>query len=301
MPKQKDRYFPMVGRGLQTTGGDRSEQPDEWAVLQDVEAEGGNLEARMGRVLLQHIANPTSIMAFDGTNDRVDFPTALALGTLLGLKWTIEILFKSTSVAASRVIIGKFDATAVGLVVTHTSSSTVTVAIRDSAGNTTTLTHSGVAAGTLCGLQVTRDGATLRSYLNGDVQTGTMNATNLLDVGQISGGTTNGASWHLGSIGKFVGWSVVRDTQEDLYERRINPRHKDCLWDYVFEDSTAHDIIDRGAAQMHAQTLGSPAFNATALANNAMPIQGLGYARRKNGTRELDIIAGGTAYAATVT
>lgn len=297
--KQRDRYFDF-SKGLQTTGYDRSGEPDEFDVFQDVETDFGVAEARKGKVLLRLFTHATNIMAFDGVNDRVDFPAELALNTVLGTRWTVEILFKTTSVAANHYLIGSATG-ACGLTIRHTTSSTVVVVVTDSAAAASTLTFTGVAAGTLCGLQVTRDGATVAGYLNGDTQTTTMSATTLLATGAISAGTDNGASWHLGAIDTFRGWSVARTTRADLYSRRMTPRHRDCLWDFCFETGTGGDILDRGRNQYHATTAGSPAFNATLLANNPAPVQGLAYNVRKNGTREIVAVVAGTVQTAAVT
>lgn len=296
--KDKKRYFTFE-RGLQNTSFGRSGRVDDFFVFQDVDVDHGDIESRKGRVLLARVANATSIMAFDGVNDRVDFPAELALDTILGLYWTVEILFKTTTLAANHFVIGSATGSC-GLTVKQTTGSAVVVTVKDSAAASVALTHSGVAAATLCGLQVTRSGSVLTSYLNADVQTGTMSATNLLATGAISAGTDNGANWHLGAIDTFRGWTVARTTRRDLYQRRMNPRAKDCLWDFDSTDNTAHDWIDKGRNQYHAVPAGSPAFNAAALANNASQVQGLGYSVRKNGTREVVAVIAGTAYSAAV-
>jgi len=271
-------------RGLQNPS---QQRPDDFTTFQDIEHDGGGgIEIRHGSQRLGRITNALGILDADGTNDRVDFPSHAAL-VPLGTVFTLEILFQTDDISANAVVLGPQGASACGVKITHTSTSTVTALFTDSAAATTTLTWTGIAAATVCGLQLVRDGASLTGYLNGTTQTGTMSATNSLASGAYSAFTNNGADWMNGGIDKLTIWKIARTTHQDLYRRLLNPRNRNVLFDWVFNQGSQSDVIDRGIYNAHATTSGSPTWARANLACNPAPIAGMAYSVRRDGTREL--------------
>lgn len=301
MSKERIRLQSDVGfkRALQTTNNGRSGRIDDFNVFQNVETDLGGAQARKGLVRLARIANSTGIMDADGTNDRVDFPAHASLVSL-GTVFTLEILFQTDDIASTRCVLGPASGTACGVKIQHTSTSTVTVLVTDSAANTTTLTFTGIAAATVCALQLVRDGASLTAWLNGTTATGTMNATNALASGAYSAFTSNGSNWMDGGIDNLRIWKIARATHADAYCRLLNPRNQKVMFCWVFNDSTAHDVLDQGPYGAHATTAGSPTWARSPIALNPAPVQALGHSERKNGRRDLVAMVRGSMYAAEI-
>ena len=294
--KDRIRNFTF-DRGLQDPGQDR---PDDFNGFQDVEHDGGGgVEARKGSVLLGKITNALGIMDADGTNDRVNFPSHASL-VPLGTVWTLEMLFQADSLGADSFFLGPQTGTAAGITVKQTTTSTLVVTVTDSAAAATTLTWTGQAVSTVIGLQVVRDGASLTGYLNGTTATGTMSATNSLSSGSYSAFTNNGANWADGGIDYIRIWKAARTTHQDLYRRLLNPRNRNVLFDWVFNEGSQSDVIDRGIYGAHGTTAGSPTWARANLAVNPAPISGLAYSVRRDGTRELVAATHGRFYTATV-
>lgn len=291
--KTRDRHHRW-DRGLQTTGGEYSGRPDDFTTFQDVILARGRLDNRGGMARLARLTSVDgNIMSFDGTNDRVDFPTL----TALPLVFTVELVWVTDSLAANRQILGKQGASAVGLSIVHTSTSTVTVTFRDSGGSTTTLTWTGVGAADIHALQIVRNGASFTGWLDGVTQTGVVSASLLGATGALSAGTDNGATWFLGSIDYLRIWDVARTERRDLNSRLLNPRNRHVMYCWVFTQGSADDIIDQGIRVAHATTAGSPTWASRGpLVTNPWPIQGMGYSVRANGDRELVVANGGRVH-----
>lgn len=272
--------------------------PDEFSTFQNVETDLGMLDVRKGRVRIGTITNSTQILDADGSDDTVTFPVVMIPASVT--KWTVEILWVNDSVAASKYVIGRATATATAIKIQHTSSSTVVVTVTDSAATATTLTFTGIGAAVTCGLQLTRDGATLTGWLNGTTVTGTMSATNSTATGTFAAFADNGGDFLNGGIDYLRVWDIVRTTKRDIYSRSLNPYHKNVLYDWVFVTDSLGDIVDRGRRGAHAASIGTPAFTKDALCLNAAPIQGIGYNVRATGTRELIVANGGRHYTAQI-
>ena len=301
MGKERDRRVSW-SRGLQTTVGDTSSSPEDFSTFQDVDTSGGGCDGRKGMVRLARIANEVGILDFDGTNDAASLNShgSWPLGTV----FTVEILFQVDDIASDRFIIGKKTASGTGITIKQTTTSTVVLVVTDSAAATTTLTWTGIAAATVCGLQLVRNGATLTGWLNGTTQTGTMTATTTLATGLASFGVDNGAGWLDGGIDYCRMWNIARTTKRDIYKRLDNPRNKHVLFDWVFTQGTGATpcVLDRSARENHtANVAGTPAWTRAPIAKNPNPIQALAYNVRRNGTRELVILNGGRLHTATVT
>jgi len=163
-----------------------------------------------------------------------------------------------------------------------------------------TLTWTSIAAGTLCGLQITRDGATITGWLNGTTKTGSIGAATSLSNGLYTAGADNSGSYFDGRIDYLRAWRSVRTSRKDIFYRLLNPRSKDVLFNYVFSQGEADDVLDYGVLGAHATVAGSPAWDGAPLAINPAPIQALSYNVRKDGTREVVAVAYGRVHTATV-
>lgn len=294
--KNRARFFTFT-KGLSTTT--NGKLPDEFSTFQNVETDLGQLDVRKGRVRIGTITNSTQILDADGSDDTVPMGN-IPLVPVSTTKWTFEILWTNDSVAASKYVIGRNGSSACGLKIQHTSTSTVVATITDTAANATTLTWTGIDADVTCGLQITRDGATLTGWLNGTVVTGSMSATNDTAAGTWNAFSDNGANFLNGGIDYIRIWNIVRTTRRDIYSRLLNSRHKNVLYDWVFTTDSIGDIIDRGSRGVHCVPTGTPAFTKNALCLNHANIQGIGYNVRNTGTRELVIQAGGLQKTMTI-
>lgn len=297
--KARPRYFDF-SRGLTTTRYGRSGRADDFQTFQDVEIDRGGASARKGMVRVGRITNSNTICDFDGTNDSVNLVSASPLTGCALTQWTLEVLFQTDSTASDRYILGKAAAGSVGVTIKHTTTPAVVVVIEDSAAATTTLTFSSITAGTLCALAVVRDGANLTAWLNGSTTTGTMSATNALAAGVHAFGKNNGANWFDGRIDRATFWNTARTNRKGLYGRLLNPRNPHVLFDYVFEQDSAGDVLDRSKYGLHAQTSGTPSFAGASLANNPAPVQALAMNVRRSGARELVAVSYGRIHTATV-
>lgn len=294
--KTRDRFFSFRG-GLKTSGPEGF--PDGYETFQDVEVDDGGCDSRGGMVRLARIANTESVMDFDATNNYATLPSGFH--TTIGTVWTLEILFETDTITADRYIMGRNGAGAACISIRQTTTSTVVAVITDSAANAVTLTWTSIAAGTLCGLQIVRNGTAITGWLNGTTQTGTLAANNTGATGAVTFGRDNTGGYHDGGTDNCRVWSVARTTKRDLYRRLLNPRSRAVLFCWVFTQGAGDDIIDYGVRGAHLATLGSPAWNRSPLALNPAPIQGLGFNVRRNATREIWAANAGRLYTLSVT
>jgi len=291
--KNRARHFTF-SKGLTTTSGGRL--PDEFSVFQNVETDLGQLDVRKGRVRIGALTNSAQILDADGSDDKVPGiggATFIPLTTSATPGWTIETLFKTDDITSDSFVVGRTTASTTAITIKHTSTSTIVVTITDTAASAVTLTWTGIGANVLCGLQVTRSGATLTGWLNGTTVTGTMSATLDTAAGNFTFFADNGGSFYNGGIDYFRLWDVVRTTRRDIYHRLLNPRHKNVRFEWVFTTDSIGDIIDRGRFGNHLVPTGSPAFTKDALCLNAAPVQGIAYNVRKSGVPELIVANGG--------
>ncbi len=259
--------------GANTTANGVTSRP-QWAVFDEAIVDGGGSKRRNGKVKIAQFTAYSTIVDFDGTNDVLTIPADSRV-IPLGTRWTFKILFQTDSIASNRYILGRTGAGAVSIKILHNTSSEVVVTITDSASNASTLTWTGIAAATVCALQVARDGATLKGYLNGTVQSTTMNATNLLIGGAQQLGADNGGSFFDGGVDFLRLLSTYETSQRDGWCRSMFPRNQNTLADWIVTLDANGYALDRGIYEMHMTSAGSPATNRTALAYNADPVVSL--------------------------
>lgn len=285
-------------KGLETTRDTRSSRLAWAQYLNSRTADDGDVR-RSGMVRLHRFAASSVLMDFDGTDDDVDL-TSESVIRPLGTIFTIETLFQTDDIASTRTILGK-NAASKSITIVHTTSSTVVVTITDSAATDTTLTWTGIAAGTLCALQIVRNGASVTGYLNGTVQTGTMNATNTLATGAMTVGSNNNADFFDGRVDFFRIFRYAKTTRLDAWTRLVNPRVAGVLVDYVFEPDANGYIVDRGPRGLHSSAVnGTPATNVAPLAVNPVPVLGIASNLDTSSAQKAYIRAAGALYPVVV-
>ena len=287
-----------VPKGLETTR-DTSSSRLAWVKYENSRTAQDSDQRRAGYKRLYRFAAPSVLMDFDGTNDFVSLWVTDARVNPFGTVFTLETLFQTDDISSNRVILGRAAAGVVGVTITHTTSSTVTTVVEDSAGTTTTLTHTGIAAGTLCAYQLVRDGATLTAKINGTTQTGTMSATLSLRSGAPALGKDNAGSFYDGRIDFIRVLRYAKTNQYDGWARLVDPRSPGVLVEYVIEPDANGTVMDRGALGIHGATTGSPAINVAPLAVNPMPVLGIASNLDKNFKRQAYIRVAGTIYPAS--
>lgn len=284
-----------VPKGLETTR-DTNSSRLAWTKYDNSRTAEDSDERRAGYKRLYRFAASSVLMDFDGTNDFVSLWTTDSRVAGFGTVFTLETLFQTDDISAARVVLGRAGASACGVTITHTTSSTVTTTVEDSAGTTTTLTHTGIAAGTLCAYQLVRDGATLTAKINGTSQTGTMSATlSLRSAAQVIG-ADNAGSFYDGRIDFIRVLRYAKTNQYDGWARLVDPRTPGVLVDYVVEPDANGHVMDRGALGIHGVTSGSPATDVAPLAVNPMPVLGIASNLDKNFKRQAYIRVAGTIY-----
>lgn len=272
-----------------------------WRSFDEALIDAGTSQRRLGKSRAYAFTPTSTIIDFDGTNDYVTHGTAAAYWPL-GVQFTTEILFVVDSIASDRFVLGRSGAPAVYLTIKQTTTSTVVVVLTDSAGNTCTLTWTGIGAGTLCALLIARNGATVYGSLNNTVMTGTLaSATNDMASQAPRFGQDNAGSWLDGAIDTYRILSTYETSQRHGWLRNPFPRADNVVMDYIFTIDADSYVYDRGIFEQHGTTSGSPATNRTALALNPDPVEALASNVDGSGRRQAYAVVGDRAYPFRVT
>jgi len=287
-----------VPKGLETTR-DTSSSRLAWTQYLNSRTAEDSDARRAGMVRLHRFAASSVLMDFDGTDDDVDI-TADASIRPLGTIFTLETLFQTDDIASERTILGK-NAASKSLKIVHNTSSEVVVTVTDSAAADTTLTWTGIAAGTLCALQIVRSGASLTGYLNGTFKTGTMSATNTLATGAMTVGSDNNANFFDGRVDFLRFFRYAKSHRHDAWARLVNPRAAGVIVDYVFEPDANGYVVDRGSMGLHSSAVnGTPATNVAPLAVNPVPVLGIASNLDTSSVQKAYIRAAGALYPVVV-
>lgn len=287
-----------VPKGLETTR-DTSSSRLAWTEYLNSRTAEDSDARRKGMVRLHRFAAASVLMDFDGTNDDVDL-TAESVIRPLGTIFTLETLFQTDDIASTRTVLGK-NAASKSLKIVHNTSSEVVVTVTDTAAADTTLTWTGVAAGTLCALQIVRNGASLTGYLNGTSKTGAMSATNTLATGAMTVGSDNNADFFDGRVDFLRFFRYAKSNRHDAWARLVNPRAPGVIIDYVFEPDANGYVLDRGALGLHTSAVnGTPATNVAPLAVNPVPVLGIASNLDTSSKQQAYIRAAGALYPAVV-
>jgi hypothetical protein len=251
-------------------------------------------------VRLHRFAASSILMDFDGTDDDADFPNGTTFYNGLGTVLTIETLFQTDDISADRYVVGRTAASPTAIKILHNTSSEVVVTVTDASANVATLTWTGIAAGTLCALQIVRSGATITGYLNGTVQTGTIGAATALATGIGTWGSDNNGSFFDGRIDFYRAFRYAKTHRLDAWARLVNPRAAGVVVDYVFEMDSNSYILDRGSLGLHRSANGTPATNVAPLAVNPVPVLGIASNLDTNSAQKAYIRAAGALYPVVV-
>jgi len=290
-----------VPKGLETTR-DTSSSRLAWTEYLNSRTAEDSDARRKGMVRLYRFAAASVLMDFDGTNDDVDLPSSGGVSAIVpGATFTMEMLFQTDDISSNRYVLGRQAASQTGVTVLHNTSSEVVVTLRDVSANTATLTFTGVAAGTLCALQVVRSGASVTGYLNGTSQTGTLGAATALATGIATVGSDNNGSFFDGRV-DFLRWlRYAKSNRYDGWARLVNPRSPGVLVDYVFEPDANGYVLDRGPLGIHSVAVnGSPATNVAPLAVNPVPVLGIASNLDTSSKQQAYIRAAGALYPTVV-
>lgn len=287
--------------GANTTSLPTTSKFPVYQVFDEVMVDRVSAVRRLGKVALHAFTPVSELIDFDGTNDAVGLPSAQRSSIISLLNWTVECLFVADTVSSSRQIIGGTTATDPGVMVVHNSSSEVVVTVTDSADTASTMTWTGVAAGTVCGLQVTRSGASLTGWLNGTSKTATMNATNALRNGLWTVGADNAGSYLDGAVDYLRGFNYTKTTQRDVFLRWLHPRSRSVLFDYVFTGNSDAHVLDRSTLEAHGTASGSPTSNRAPLAVNSDPILAIDQNIDTSGKTQAYVVVGKVAYPVRLT
>ena len=272
MPRTvKTRLFNGKG-GANTTQLDEVSAFPVYSDLTGMRVDRGPFRRRLGKARLTQFTATSDLIVFDATNDMVTLPSDTRI-IPWGKRFTLEILFRTTSVTAARTIMGRGAAGATCVKITHKTDSTIETVVTDSSGTATTITTAGTyAVGSDVRYQLVRDGASLTVRTNGTATTGTMSATLSLANSAQAIGVDNSASYYEGRIDFVRLLRTAAASQRWGYLRLPDPRASYVLFDYVVAANANNTVYDRGPYEMHATVTGSPTSTGAPLAPNSDPV-----------------------------
>lgn len=280
MPQESAPRLFSFREGANTTSLGHTSGFPIWQVFDDARIDQDVSRRRLGKTQIARFASVDDLIVFDGASNYIDFDSYVAKFVPLNIRFTLETLFKTTSLAADRYILSQWASTI--LEVKHTTAGAVVVSFVDSGSTTTTLTWTGVTVNTVCALQVVRDGASLIGRLNGTTQSATVSATNLSLSGtgtwRIGAARPGGVSkYHAGLIDYIRLLSTAEADQRHAYLRLPNPKANNVVFDYVCRPDPQGSayVIDRGPNEMNATTSGAITSTGAAIAYNSAPVIGL--------------------------
>ncbi len=269
--------WPQLG-GLSTTGlEDGMEQP-RCTQFQNMRVDQGVAKRRagMGRLARTSVAQYL-IYDLDGAADYVQIPLVASVHTLKKL-WTWETLAVADSYATNnKTLFGVAHAADYSLIAYFVvTTGAIEVKVQDSAGTVTTLTTGNVyATGTVCAIQVVRDGTSLKLRVNGILEdSDTMADLDCkLPGGDLYIGRNNTFTGFDGRIAYNRCEKVAKVDQRGGLYRLHDPRNPITLWDYLmFSDMTAgtERVDDRSANENHGTAV---SLGAAATADLTVPTQ----------------------------
>lgn len=260
--------WPHLG-GLSTTGlEDGLEQP-RLTQFQNFRVDQGVAKRRGGTARLARASTSQYLIYdLDGSADYVQVPLVASIHTLKKL-WTWETLAVADSYATNnKTLFGVAHATDYSLIAYFVvTTGAIEAKVQDSAGTVVTLTSGNTySTGTVCAVQVVRDGTSLKLRVNGVLEDSDTMAD--LDC------KAPGGDLYIGRNNTFTGFDgriaynrceqVAKVDQRMGLHRLHDPRNPIVLWDYLmFSDATGgtERVDDRSRNENHgtAVSLGSAA------------------------------------------
>lgn len=283
--------------GARTTPLDVTSEP-VWIAMDDAMIDRVACQRRLGKSRLYKFSAVSTIVDFDGSDDRIALNLTTSSVPTFGTRLTVKLLFVVDDISSDRFVIGRNAAATAWFTVKQTTTETVVATVADSGGTTTSLTWTGIEAGTKCALMVVRDGASLTGYLNGTTQTGSMSASNNFGTGVASLGSDNGGSFLNGAIDHLTILSTAETSQRDGWCRHMNPRAENVIADWIVTLSGTR-VLDRGPYAAHLTATGSPASNRTPLALNPEPVMAIGSNLDRSGRAKTYCVVGDRVYPVT--
>lgn len=274
-----------------------------WNALEDARVGRGACSRRPGMRVLSVTAASSSVIDFDGVNDKAEPVYAAAqFGLHLLSSWTLGFLCNADSLASTRTVFGRRSASPNFRVYQDsTSGGRVVAELTDSGAATTTLVVTGIAAGvTVRGLLLC-DAGSLTLNVNGTTATGSLGTGTLAtDTNTLQIGANNNADYYDGRIEFVRGFVGVRSTLMDSQARLVNPRAPNVLFDYVTELDANGYVLDRSKFGNHAPTGGSPATTSSFLSVNPAPVQAIAQSKPNSGSRTAYVVIQGQVHAVTL-
>lgn len=305
MPKPESRHFDFR-QGLGTTKPEQSADALPFEDFYDAVATNGALTRRKGMIRVARITPAAGPYCgdFDATNDVVTIQHDDRVWDLDTIPmWTLEILCNTDTLSAARAIFARNAASPdVRIYADSTSSGRVVAELLDSAAGTTTLQVTGIAAGTLCAIQLIKNSAasfTLR--VNGTSSSGTLASGALANgTATLLIGSDNGSNFYDGKIDFVRLLAIVRADQRDGWCRLHNPHARYVLADYNIEQDANDYILDRSPFGKHAVETGALATSTASLSVASVPIQMIAPLRTGGNARKIAVMAAGRLFGATV-
>jgi hypothetical protein len=305
VPKPESRHFDFR-QGLGTTKPEQSGSALPFEDFYDAIATNGALTRRKGMVRVARITPSAGPYCgdFDATNDVVTVLHDSRVWDLDGIAaWTLEILCSTDTLSSQRPIFARSSATPdINIYADSTSGGRVVADLLDSANATTTLQVTGIAATTLCAIQLIKhdaDSFTLR--VNGSSSTGTLASGALKDLSSsLLIGKDFSSNFYDGKIDFVRLLSIVRADQRDGWCRLHNPQARYVLADYNIEQDANDYILDRSPYGNHAIETGGLATSTASLAVHPVTIQAIAPVKTSGNARKVVVMAGGRMFGSTV-
>ncbi len=287
--------------GLQNTAPAQQAGAAGFQTAYDCRVDSGPCARRPGKVLVGRLTPTVYCGDFDGVNDVVTTAGNDTRIWPLGLKWSIELLVSADATAGDMYVIGS-TGVVYGVRVKQTAAATIVVDVQDSASTVVSLTSAASAiAGRTTAILLTRNGATLSLYVNNAAAvTGTMAAALSLRAQTLTIGAHAGANFYDGKIDFVRGRTSVKTTQQDGYQRSLNPWARDVLFDYCLQADAAGDVQDRSAFGNHATNSGATLNTTQSLAVNPATIQAICGSTNAQTARQIVVVAGGRQFEGSI-
>ncbi len=296
----------QFAKGLQTKRREEGgEDPDSFAVFQNVRVSDGGASRRAGSVQIAYCGTDQTAVDLNGTTQWFQVPLDIRIHTMPRY-WTWQCHVNPDVVNATQYIWGNVGATSSHVVgITAAGLPFVTIWHSDNSSVTVTA-DAAVSADADLRIKVVRDLATLTLRVNTTSKTGVASSTlaGRAPGTHIAIGQSNSADFFNGQIDSIVAWGYVRGeggtATENFSDSRLrfqNPREAGCLYSYTGELDAQTAMRDHGRYEAHARGQNTPTETTalTGAVQDAM-VNGIHARRNKNGEREALIMSGGRLY-----
>jgi len=295
-------------RGLETTGLEDGLELPAWAHFQNTRLDEGAASRRKGMQRVLTATNPATALSFNGTNQKIFYPTMAAHD--LGLNWTVEVLFKPDDVTGTQALVG-FDHATDWPFRIYMSGATLKADVDFGASSgAVTLTGGTITAAATSSAMLTRrtNPSDLTQYelalwTNGTKNTPTTAtlASTTTPTNPIVVAADGGGNFFAGDIDFVRVLSVCRTTNEWSNLRLPDPKVGYVIMDssMTVANATTARVDDRSSHRNHGTAKLSPS-STTTLATQTAPITHIGQRIDYQNESRIDIVAGGQIYLGTL-